>query len=741
MKSQHPYLYPYLHSNGTVDCDRWLLAMEQKRGETQSQLLRKAIAWSKEYIQKALQSRTTSKDNSQQLPTQMPVLLHGLVIAEILDSIGLDTPSLAAAIIHESAHYSESEPNLSDIANALGTEVASLEQGLEKMHIQHAEPSTEFAENIRRLLLAVAEDVRVVLIRLAEKIADLRLSSYYSDQKQVRIAKDAMEIYAPLANRLGVAKFKWELEDRSLRILQPAVYEQMSHHLGERKESQEIRLQKAIELIEKTLQAQGIEAKIKGRIKPIYSLWKKMQRKGVGFDEIYDVQGIRVLVPTVTDCYTVLGIIHGLWQHLPKEFDDYIANPKPNGYQSLHTAVVDPEGGILEIQIRTYEMHEFSELGIAAHWRYKEGVSQDAQFEKKLNYLRKILKWQEEWKEASAEDLKAELFRDWIYVLTPKGQVIDLPNGSTVLDFAYRVHTEVGHHCRGAKVDGHIVSLNYKLKNGEKVEILTSTRGGPSRDWLNPSLGFLTTARARAKVHHWFRQQDRDKNIEEGRDLLERELKRIHIHEVNYEQLANKLKYTKLEDMLSALGNGDIRITQVLHALQDLIPGVLHKAIPKKAIEKPKTAPKQAEITVAGLGNLMCQMARCCKPVPYDEIIGYITLGKGVSVHRKDCLNVLNASKNKLPRLVQVDWSGQVHNLYVADIKVEGQDRSGLLNDITSALAFEKINVVDVHANINPQGIALIKLSVEIPGLLVLSKALADIQRIPGVLLVERIAR
>ncbi len=729
-------------SKESVDINRWMKSLTNIRTEEQIKLLKNALDFVKQ------------KTDGLLSPFKVPILQHSLMIADLLNHLGLDTPTLVAAILYEGLHYSNfsnfnlktskvtSNLTVSDLVPIIDKNVIQIIFDLQKMKAVHPEPHLQFTENLRRLLLAVVEDVRVVLIRLAEHIIEMRLSENIDEQIRIHYAKDAEEIYAPLANRLGVGQFKTELEDLSLRILQPSVYNYLSEIQGEKKEKQEIYLQKVIVILDKALKEQNIKATITGRVKPIYSIWKKMQRKGIGYDEIYDIQGVRILVPTVMDCYAALGIVHSLWQHIPKEFDDYIANPKHNGYQSLHTAVIGPESRTLEIQIRTFEMHEQSELGVASHWRYKEGIGLDSQFEKKLANLRQILKWQEEWVEGSAESLKAEVFRDWIYVLTPKGEVIDLPSNSTVLDFAYRVHTEVGHHCRGAKVNGKLVPLTHSLKSGEKVEILTTREGGPSRDWLNPELGYLNSAKARTKVHQWFKHLDRDKNIEEGRELLERELKRINVHDVNFENLSHQLKCSKVEDMFAGLGNGDIRTNQVLNALQSLVPGVLAKAAPKEKIHITSATLQKAEVTVSGLGNIVCQMARCCKPIPNDDIIGYITIGKGVSVHRSDCSNIMNASPKQQPRLIQVEWAAKTRNLYSADLKIKANDRPGLLSDVTSVFAVNKINVTNIQSKVvHHQNFAIVNLSIEIEGIELLSKILNDLRKIPNIISVERLVK
>lgn len=726
VREAHPVL-----PDGSIDIKKWLERISANREYSEIDFIEKACALAQEF--------------GRVLPTSYgePCFNQGLVMAEILHELGLDADTLAAAIIHHTYQYGDL--SLERITNTLNENVVKLVQGVQKIDEVPANPTFKQVENLRRMLLSIVDDVRVVLIKLASHTCELRAAVNLQDDERRKIALETQEIYAPLANRLGIGQIKWELEDFSFRFLEPLAYKQIASLLDERRTDREEYIEKVVDEIAHALQLQGIEATVFGRAKHIYSIWKKMQRKGVSYHEIYDVRAIRMVVNSVRDCYAALGVVHVLWQHIPKEFDDYIANPKTNGYRSLHTAVIGPEGKTLEVQIRTPDMHEQAELGVAAHWRYKENVNRDALYEAKLANLRQVLKWQEEWPidQDASDIIQSEVFQDRVYVLTPKGEIINLPIGASVLDFAYHVHTEIGNRCRGAKVNGVMVPLVHSLKSGDRVEILTARSGGPSRDWLNRDLGYLKTARARAKALQWFKKQDRDQNIQEGRETLERDLKRLGIDNLNLENLAHALKITKVDDMLASLGSGDIKISQVIGAIQTLLPPILSKNQEAKNdhyVLKTESKHKATDVTVMGVGNLLCHMARCCKPVPGDEIIGYITVGRGVSVHRRDCLSILQAKLHKQSRLIQVEWGGHIQNQYNVDVVIKAYDREGLLRDITAILAGERVNVIAVNAlSGGKDNTADFKLTLEIPGLNVLSKILSRIQQLPNVTEVKRI--
>jgi GTP pyrophosphokinase len=559
--------------------------------------------------------------------------------------------------------------------------------------------------------------------------------------KQQRIAQETLDIFAPLANRLGIWQIKWELEDLSFRYLDPDTYKQIARMVDERRINRERNIAKVIASLKEELTEQGIDAEISGRPKHIYSIWRKMKRKEVDFDQIYDVQGVRVIVNKLADCYAVLGIVHTLWRPIPGEFDDYIAAPKDNLYRSLHTAVVGPDGKTVEVQIRTYEMHHAAELGVAAHWRYKEEARYDEQFDRKIAWLRQLMEWKEDVADAAEfiDQIKAEVSQERVHILTPKGDVIDLPAGATPIDLAYYIHTEVGHRCRGAKVNGRIVPLDYELKNGEQVEILTAKRGGPSLDWANSHLGYLKTSRGRAKVRQWFKRQNLEENIGHGRTTLERELHRLGIPEVNYEKLARRFHFSKVDDFLAAIGRNDVNITRIVSAINEMV----QTAEPDQQAAWQLLAPRPSAATtqpngmkIHGVGNLLTNLAQCCRPVPGDDaIIGYITMGRGVTIHRRDCPNVLRFNENRRERLIEVQWDIIGKETYPVDVLIDSFDRPGLLRDIMAIMANEKINLRSATVDTKQsEHKAVVFATIEIANIDQLSRILARIEQLPNVI-------
>jgi GTP pyrophosphokinase len=595
------------------------------------------------------------------------------------------------------------------------------------------------AESLRKLLLAMVEDVRVVLIKLADRLHNMRTLKYLDEPRQRSIAKETLEIYAPLANRLGIGQVKWELEDLSLRFLDPQSYRDIAAQLDERRVDRERFIDRVVRHLRRELEAAGVQADVTGRPKHIYSIWKKMQRKNLPFNQIFDVRAVRIIVERDADCYAALGVVHSLWHHIPKEFDDYIANPKENDYRSLHTAVVGPGGQTVEVQIRSRDMHEYAELGIAAHWRYKEGGRFDPNIEQRVVWLRQLLEWKDE--EASASDFvdrfKSESGSERVYVMTPQGKVVDLPAGATPLDFAYYIHTDIGHRCRGAKINGRIVPLTYELHSGEQVEIITTRQGTPSRDWLNSHLGYLKTSRAQAKVRHWFRQQDYDMNVAAGRTALDRELHRLGIGNFNWEQLAERLHYPNVSDMLAAIGNGDLSTAQLAGAANELATPSNDDFVAAKPTRSSDADEKG--IRIEGVGNLLTHVAQCCRPVPQDPIVGYITRGRGVTIHRRDCPNLLRLAASEHERILEVDWGGAVAAVYPVEIEILAYDRSGLLRDITASLANEKINVIGVNTYTDKTDYAAhMHLTLEIRDIGELSRVLSRIGQLPNVVEVKR---
>jgi len=594
-------------------------------------------------------------------------------------------------------------------------------------------------ESLRKMLLAMVQDIRVVLIKLAERTQTLRRLSGASPDQQRQIAQESQGIFAPLANRLGVWQIKWELEDLSLRYLEPQLYKEVAKMLDERRVDREQYIIDVVAQLKSELSQAGIKGEVSGRPKHIYSIIKKMKSKHLDFSELYDVRAVRILVDDIKDCYTALGLIHNLWQPIPGEFDDYIARPKSNNYRSLHTAVSGPRGLALEVQIRTFEMHQHSELGVAAHWRYKEGGKSDARFDEKIAWLRQILAWKDEVSDSSdlLEQFKSELFQDKVYVLTPQGKVIDLPKGATPIDFAYTLHTDLGHRTRGAKVNGSIVPLNTKLQNGQRVEILTAKLGSPSRDWLNASLGFLQSPSARAKVRHWFKYQNFEENVTQGRARLDRELHRAGVGAVNQEKIAQKLQFQKLEDFLAAIGRGDVSEHQIALAIQEeTAPRVEESARP--FISRRVAAPQSVTgVVIEGVGNLQTSIAKCCKPMPADAIVGYLTRDHGVTIHREACTFITRLPVDRRNRLLSAQWGSSQNVRTDVDIEVEAHDRQGLLRDISDLFVREKVNAIKANT-MSRSDMALMQFSIEISNLEQLNRLLALIQQVPSVIAARR---
>ena len=674
-----------------------------------------------------------------------PYIEHCLETARIVADLGLDTATIAASLLHDVIE--DSTITRQELEEEFGAEVASLVDGVTKLkqidELSQTGPrkiSPEKAESLRKMFLAMADDVRVVIIKLADRLHNMRTLWALRPDKQQRIAAETLEIFAPLANRLGIWQIKWQLEDLSLRYLDPVRYREIAALLAEGQAKRERYLQRIISLLKEELARAGIQAEISGRPKHIYSIYDKMRRKGVSFSQIYDVRGIRIIVDRVQDCYAALGVVHSLWRPIPGEFDDYIATPKDNMYQSLHTAVVTEEGKTLEVQIRTHEMHRRAEYGIAAHWRYKEHAKRDPTFEAKIAWLRSLMEWRQEVTDAYefVDSLKSDVFEERVYVFTPKGDIIDLPAGSTPVDFAFHIHTEIGYRCRGAKVDGKLVSLDYKLKNGQQVEILTAKRGGPSRDWLNPALGYVKTSRARQKIRQWFRRQDREQNIARGRELLDRELKRLGITELSYEAIAKRFDYDKVEDFLAAIGYGDITTQQIAgRVVSNESP---ERAIPIEVIPR---RPSPTGVRVRGVGDLLTTLARCCNPVPGDEITGYITRGRGVTVHRADCPNILYLAEKHRERVIEVEWeSERAPETYPVVVRILAYDRDGLLHDISGVMANENINMSAVNISTQKRrNMATMIATLEIHSIAQLSRVLAKIETLPNVLEARRLVK
>ena len=669
-----------------------------------------------------------------------PYISHPLAVAGVLAEIHMDIPTVVSGLLHDIIE--DSTVSLQDIIQQFDEEVGQLVDGVTKLerltHLTEMNPRSledEEAESLRKMFLAMAEDVRVVLIKLADRLHNMRTLWALPPRRQMRMARETQEIFAPLANRLGIWALKWELEDLAFRYLDWDLYHQIAKLLAERRGERQEYIDRVAGIAKEELQTAGIDATAYGRPKHIYSIYRKMQRKNQEFDQIHDLFAIRIIVRDIQECYAVLGIIHSKWPPIPGEFDDYIAMPKDNLYQSLHTAVLGPEGKIVEFQIRTEEMHHIAEYGVAAHWRYKEGNRQDLAFEAKIAWLRQLLEWQREVIDARefVDSLKTDTFQDRVYVFTPKGDVFDLPLGATSVDFAYRIHTEIGHRCRGAKVNGRLVALSHQLQTGEQVAILTAKKGGPSRDWLNPRLGYVNTARAKQKIRQWFRRERRDENISQGRSILERELQRLGADQMSFEQVAKSLKFDKLDDFLAAIGYGDVTPPQIANrvtaAVQEEEPLVFKPTLPRATAS-------HSGIQVMGVGNLLTRMAPCCNPVPPDPIVGFITRGRGITIHRNDCPNVKNITETE--RLVDVSW-GASQEIYSVTISIRMLNRRGILSEVAGVVAEEEINISDAQVTSHPDRTATIRATLEVMDLAQLSTVMAKIEAMQDVIEARRV--
>jgi GTP pyrophosphokinase len=665
-----------------------------------------------------------------------PGLPSSLDVALLLSELGSDETTLIVSLLSSTRLVATHDQK--ELEAVFGEKIIRLVNNVIQLHgiqtHQQNKETPEQAERLRRMLLSMVEDVRVVLIKLAFRVQRLRQLGDADVDTRLDVAQESLDIFAPIANRLGIGQLKWELEDLSFRYLEPSTYKRIAKYLEETRDSREQFIHDVVDVLKHMLEDAGIKAQVYGRPKHIYSIWKKMTSKQRDFHELFDVRAIRIVVDSIADCYAVLGLVHGRWRHIEKEFDDYIANPKENGYQSLHTAVVGPRGKPIEVQIRTHKMHEFAEHGIAAHWRYKEGSAIDQQLESGIESLRKLLDPSQTEDEELLDSFRTEMFQDRVFVLTPEGRVIDLPAGATPLDFAYAVHTEVGHRCRGAKVNGHIVQLTYELKNGQQVEILTSKESAPRRDWLIPHLGYIKTSRARNRIRSWFRKQDEAENLRDGKAMYEREVKRLNVRPDTL-KLQKRLKQKSADDIYIGLARGDITNAQLLSALHEISAPETGDKLPVESIPRALRKTKPAgEINVSGVGNLLTTMANCCKPVPGDEIVGFITQGKGVTIHRKDCSNIINLDDEKQRRLIEVEWGEAEVQTYPVTLLIEALDRQGLLSDITRTLADEKVNVTAINtlSDKNRQT-ARMAVTIETRDLQQLNRVMDKISQLPNV--------
>ena len=704
-----------------------------------------------------------------------PYITHCLAVASILADMQVPPKIIAAGLLHDTVE--DTEITLEDIQRDFGEDIARMVNAVTKLtslprvsrgdrveetpeereqreaalrrgelspeeeaeHLMRSRRYDLASETLRKTFLAMADDPSVVLVKLADRLHNMRTLHHMPPHKQRRIAQETMDIFAPLANRLGIWQIKWELEDLALRYINPQAYNEIARSLKERRSEREREMMAIKVRLMEVMEQAGLQADISARPKHINSIYRKMQRKGVPFEMVYDVRGVRIILATKEECYQALGAIHSTWRPIPGEFDDYIAAPKDNFYQSLHTAVVYDDGKTLEVQIRTQEMHERAEYGIAAHWRYKEGGYHDPDFDRRVNYIRQLMEWRQDVEDARefVDSMKSDVFGDRVYVFTPRGDIIDLPAGATPIDFAYHVHTEIGHRCRGAKVGGKLVPLNYELKTGDQVDILTTKRGGPSRDWLNPNLGMVKTQRARSKIRRWFKQQAREQNIERGKNILERELRQLGLADINLEELARQFDYRTVDDFAEAIGCGDISTGKIAHALVTTEEDDEALFDLLTAEEQPPETKKETtgDITVRGLQGLLTTMARCCNPTPGDEIIGYITRGRGATIHRIDCPNILRIRDRE--RLVQVSW-GKPMRTYSVPIRVKAYDRNGLMKDISTLLANEKVNMTKVRVDVK-SSTAIFDLTIAVNSVEHLSRVLDRLEGLDNVFEARRI--
>jgi guanosine-3',5'-bis(diphosphate) 3'-pyrophosphohydrolase len=693
-----------------------------------------------------------------------PYITHCEAVAAILSELRVPPVVVVAGLLHDTVE--DTDTTLEILRNEFSDETAKLvdgvtkltqlprvsrgEQNIKEKHgsvtekIQKSDAETLANtksrrkdltnETLRKTFLAMGDDIRVVLIKLADRLHNMRTLSYMPENSRKKIARETLDIYAPLANRLGIWQMKWELEDLAFRYVNPAKYKEIAEKLAERRDDREAKISSIIKHLSKLLDEANIKAEISGRPKHIHSIYRKMQEKDMVFEDLVDIRGVRLIVPDIPTCYASLGIIHTHWRPIPHEFDDYIAAPKDNFYQSLHSAVIYDDKKSLEIQIRTPEMHQNAEFGIAAHWRYKEKGPRDEIFEERINWLRQLMDWRQDVKDAQefVDSMKTDVFKDRVYVFTPKGDVIDLPSGSTPIDFAYHVHTEIGNRCRGAKVNGKLVTLDHILATGDRIEVLAAKQGGPSRDWLNSSLGLVRTQRARSKIRAWFKHENREQNLSQGKLLFDKELHRLGLGGVNVETLASSFDMKSVEDFYVALGSGDLSLGRVVNKLSE------DEAKNKDLILEIKPNQEKIQegdaISVLGLKGILTNIAKCCNPAPGDEINGYITRGRGATIHRSDCPNVLRLKDRE--RVVRVSW-GEPQNTYPVPIQIRAYDRQGLMGDITTILSNENINLTDVNSLVS-HNLATINMILEIGDISQLSRILTRIENLPNVMEAHR---
>ncbi|SKA63834.1 GTP pyrophosphokinase [Succinivibrio dextrinosolvens DSM 3072] len=746
--------------NASFDFAKWVEALELTSD------YKDAISKTNEFVLRCIRKTEVEEDfvNPDDLVARFNHISSEIV--GILMTLNMDLPSLEVSILYPA--YESGFIKLDDIREEFGSKITTLLLAVKDMEairslqtLTSSNATEEQVDRVRRMLLAMVKDVRAVVIKLAERIAVIRAAKEETPESRYLIAKEVSNVYAPLANRLGIGQLKWELEDLAFRFLHPDTYKEIASDLGERRVDREKYIDNFVSNLSALLKKEGIEATVYGRPKHIYSIWKKMQKKHLKFSELYDVRAVRVLVSSIEECYATLGVIHSNFEHITKEFDDYIANPKPNGYQSIHTVVYGEGQKVVEVQIRTQSMHNSAELGVAAHWKYKEGNGQSQGVEERINWLRKLLSWRDDLIKSGSleEEFKNQVFEDRVYIFTPNGEVIDLPTGSTPLDFAYHVHTMVGHCCIGAKVDGRIVPYTYQLKTGEQVEIITSKNPNPSRDWINSENGFLKTAKARNKVQSYFRKIDFDRNKEQGAALVEKELAKQGI-DISKEQVNSilKLKLSRfnlksVDDIFANVGAGDIGVNIIVGIVSanlekdkdevfdsnELIEDLINKRQNDEILKKNKV---KSGIIVEGVGDIMTHMAKCCQPIPGDEIVGFVTQGRGISIHRCDCEKFRRMQELFPERVVDATWGNNVQlgNGYTVTVRIVSEDYSGFLRDITTVIANEKMNVLGIKSHVDSsKNVCLVDVDLLVVSIPVLNRTLAKLNDLSKVISAQRV--
>ncbi len=720
----------------------------------------------REAIMRAYQIAASAHEGQKRISGE-PYIHHCVAVAAILAEMRVPPVVVIAGLLHDTVE--DTALTLADIRKDFGEEVEKLVDGVTKLtqmprvsrgdqHIEDAffdedaltpegEPIAAVTdsrdrrkdlrnETLRKTFMAMGDDIRVVLVKLADRLHNMRTLGNLPEVRRKRIAQETLDIFAPLANRLGIWRLKWELEDLAFRYVNPDEFKEIAENLAERLVDREADIEQIIEKMRALLDQVGIQAEVSGRPKHIYSIYRKMVEKGKTFDLVRDLRGVRLIVVDIPACYAALGIIHTHWRPIPQEFDDYIAAPKDNFYQSLHTAVIYDDGKPLEVQIRTPEMNQNAEYGIAAHWRYKERGKKDDDYEQRINWLRKVMEWRQEVQDAQefVDGMKTDVFQDRVYVFTPRGDIFDLPAGSTPIDFAYHIHTEIGNRCRGAKINGKLVTLDYLLKTGDMVEILTAKQGGPSRDWLNTNLGLVNTQRARSKIRQWFKLQEREQNLVQGKALLDKELRRLGMADVDLERLARSFELKTVEDLYVALGCGDVSFSKIINKLGEMGSTKEFLIEPLPPTSEPSKVGKDA-VTVLGLKGILTSFAKCCNPAPGDEIIGYITRGRGATIHRRDCPNILRMTETE--RLVKVSW-GEPQQTYPIAVQIKAYDRQGLMGDIYTVLNNEGINLININLKVT-HNLAQINFVIEIQDINQLSRVLTRIENLPNVMEAHRL--